>query len=100
MALVNCPECGKQVSTGAVSCPNCGMVLPRGTPNAAAPAAGFVVAPAAAQVPEKTLWEGGPALALVYGKIVGIVVRAIILYVVAYLLVVYALPAVSTTSAD
>ena len=24
MALVNCPECGKEVSESAVSCPNCG----------------------------------------------------------------------------
>lgn len=24
MALINCPECGKQVSTHAESCPNCG----------------------------------------------------------------------------
>ncbi len=25
MALINCPECGKQVSTSAVACPNCGF---------------------------------------------------------------------------
>jgi Bacterial PH domain/zinc-ribbon domain len=24
MALINCPECGKQVSTAATSCPSCG----------------------------------------------------------------------------
>lgn len=24
MALVNCPDCGKQISQNAVSCPNCG----------------------------------------------------------------------------
>jgi uncharacterized membrane protein YdbT with pleckstrin-like domain len=24
MALINCPECGKQVSTAAVACPSCG----------------------------------------------------------------------------
>jgi RNA polymerase subunit RPABC4/transcription elongation factor Spt4 len=24
MALINCPECGKQVSSNALSCPNCG----------------------------------------------------------------------------
>ena len=24
MALINCPECGKQVSTAAKACPNCG----------------------------------------------------------------------------
>ena len=27
MALINCPECGKQISDKAVSCPNCGMPL-------------------------------------------------------------------------
>jgi ribosomal protein L37E len=25
MALINCPECGKQVSTAAQACPNCGF---------------------------------------------------------------------------
>ena len=25
MALINCPDCGKQVSTAAKSCPNCGF---------------------------------------------------------------------------
>ncbi len=25
MALINCPECGKQVSTSAQACPNCGF---------------------------------------------------------------------------
>src|SRR5215471_13464541 len=24
MALINCPECGKQVSTAAATCPHCG----------------------------------------------------------------------------
>lgn len=27
MALINCPECGKQVSDKAVSCPNCGCPI-------------------------------------------------------------------------
>jgi hypothetical protein len=27
MALINCPECGKEVSTSAVACPNCGHPL-------------------------------------------------------------------------
>lgn len=27
MSLINCPECGKQVSTMAISCPNCGYPL-------------------------------------------------------------------------
>ena len=24
MALINCPECGKEISDKAISCPNCG----------------------------------------------------------------------------
>ena len=27
MALINCPECGKEVSDKATSCPNCGLPL-------------------------------------------------------------------------
>jgi len=27
MALINCPECGKQVSTAAQSCPSCGYPI-------------------------------------------------------------------------
>ena len=30
MALVNCPECGKQISTNAASCPYCGSTLWKG----------------------------------------------------------------------
>ncbi len=30
MALVDCPECGKRVSTLAVACPHCGFPLSRG----------------------------------------------------------------------
>lgn len=33
MALINCPECGKQVSTSAKACPACGFpVAPEGVP--------------------------------------------------------------------
>lgn len=27
MAMMNCPECGKEISNSAVSCPNCGYVI-------------------------------------------------------------------------
>ena len=30
MALINCPECGKQISTNAASCPYCGSSLWKG----------------------------------------------------------------------
>lgn len=32
MALINCPECGKNVSTDADFCPNCGYKLHKYTP--------------------------------------------------------------------
>lgn len=32
MALINCPECGKQVSTAAQSCPSCGFPIATQTP--------------------------------------------------------------------
>ena len=31
MALIKCPECGKDVSTAAESCPHCGYPLKKGT---------------------------------------------------------------------
>lgn len=27
MALINCPECGKEVSDKAKTCPNCGIAI-------------------------------------------------------------------------
>ena len=29
MALIKCPECGKEISDKAISCPNCGLPLRR-----------------------------------------------------------------------
>jgi membrane protein YdbS with pleckstrin-like domain len=101
MALVSCPECGKQVSTGAMSCPHCGMVLTSGAPPPPANAAGVVFAPGAAPAaPEQTLWEGRPSLALVFGKILGFILRAIVLVAVGYLIIEFGLPALETMSAD
>ena len=31
MALITCPECGKQISDKALSCPNCGLPLSQDT---------------------------------------------------------------------
>ena len=31
MALINCPECSKEVSSKAPACPNCGVVLNKST---------------------------------------------------------------------
>lgn len=33
MALINCPECGKEVSERAITCPNCGMKIGNGYSN-------------------------------------------------------------------
>ncbi len=35
MALINCPECGKQVSTAALACPSCGYPVAPQAPEAA-----------------------------------------------------------------
>lgn len=29
MALIKCPECGKEISDKAQSCPNCGYPIPK-----------------------------------------------------------------------
>jgi membrane protein YdbS with pleckstrin-like domain len=101
MALVTCPECGQQVSTGAVSCPHCGMVLSSGAAAGGAPSPGIVFAPGAAPpVPEQTLWEGRPSVSLVYGKLLRLIVRLIVLIIIGYLVLVVALPALEETSAD
>lgn len=101
MALVKCPECGGQVSTGATSCPHCGIVLSREVPAAAVSAAGVTFAPGGKPVgPEQTLWEGRPSMTLVYGKILRVILHAIVLYGIAYGLIEYAIPALQTSSAD
>ena len=51
MSLINCPECGKQVSTAAQACPQCGFPVAAqmpGTATAAGPAT--VAAPSAAEL--------------------------------------------------
>ncbi len=44
MALMNCPECSKQISDQAKSCPNCGWVVPK------------------KQIPEEVLLKANPAM--------------------------------------
>ena len=83
MALISCPECKQQVSTEAVSCPHCGKQLTGSA--AAAPTAGpgFFV-PGGAPGPEETLWEGRPSIALLYGKLVRLFIRLIIVIVIGH----------------
>ena len=100
MALVSCPECGQQVSTAATSCPHCGMVLSGGAAVQAS-GAGVVFTPGSGAIaPEQTLWEGRPSLALAYGRILGLLLRAIVLMVVGYLVLHFGLPALQSISED
>ncbi|MGO9830872.1 MAG: PH domain-containing protein [Myxococcaceae bacterium] len=80
MALVNCPECGKPVSTQAAACPHCGVALaaPSG------PVRGLGLS-AAAVPPEQTLWEASPSARLLVGDTVAtlaVVLTAVLLLAV------------------
>ena len=86
MALVTCPECRQQISTDAVSCPHCGKILSGGgIGSSAGPGGtGIAFAPAGTPVAEQTLWEGGPSIALAYGKVLRLVIRAVVLFAIGY----------------
>jgi membrane protein YdbS with pleckstrin-like domain len=101
MALVTCPECRQQISTDAVSCPHCGKILSGGAvASSAAPAgSGVVFAPAGAPVEEQTLWEGGPSVALIYGKVLRLVIRGIVLFAIGYFVITTGLPAATSIPA-
>jgi membrane protein YdbS with pleckstrin-like domain len=99
MALTKCPECGQQVSTEAVSCPHCGkQLLPGIGVNPSSGPAFF--GSASPPGPEQTLWEGRPSVALLYGKILRLFIRAVILVAIAYLVVTMGLPAVASISRE
>ena len=101
MALVKCPECGNQVSTAAVSCPHCGNVLSVAAPISSGGSGGIVFpTAAAAQVAEQTLWEGGPSTALVYGKVLRLIVRAVVLLAIGYFVLNVGLPAAASVSGE
>jgi len=70
MALTTCPDCRREISTAAPVCPHCGR------PNAPA-----VTAPVTTQAPsaEETLWHGSPSWLLLLGKIIWLVLAAIVL---------------------
>jgi membrane protein YdbS with pleckstrin-like domain len=97
MALISCPECKQQVSTEAVLCPHCGKQLTGSA--AAAPTAGpgFFV-PGGAPGPEETLWEGRPSIALLYGKLVRLFIRLIIVSVIGYFALTTGLSALASLS--
>jgi len=83
MALISCPECKQQVSTEAVSCPHCGKQLTESAAAAPTAGSGFFV-PRSAPGPEETLWEGRPSIALLYGKLLRLFIRLIIVIVIGY----------------
>lgn len=98
MALVTCPECRQQVSTDAVSCPHCGKILSGG--GVASPigpgGTGIAFAPAGTPIAEQTLWEGGPSIALAYGKMLRLVIRAAFLFAIGYFVKTTGLPAATS----
>jgi len=98
MALVTCPECKQQVSTEAVSCPHCGKQLTGNVAPPTSPAAYFV--PGGTASPEETIWEGTPSMALVYGKIVKIAIRLLIVFVVGFYAISAGLPALASISSQ
>jgi membrane protein YdbS with pleckstrin-like domain len=98
MALVECPECKQQVSTAAVSCPHCGKQL-SGFAAAAVPGSAFFAPPGVAG-PEQPLWEGRPSIALLYGKILWVILKCIVLFLIGYFAVTIALPSLSSLSPE
>jgi PH (Pleckstrin Homology) domain-containing protein len=70
MPVVTCPDCGREVSTMALACPHCGR--PSSPTTYAAPAA-------AAPMAEETLWRGSPSARVLVGRIIAILLTAILI---------------------
>jgi len=98
MALVACPECRQQVSTEATSCPHCGKQL-SGIAAAAVPGS-VVFASGGVPSSEQTLWEGRPSVALLFGKLVGVIIRCLVLFTIGYFLITIGLPTLASLSAE
>jgi len=73
MPVVTCPDCGREVSTMAAACPHCGRP--------SSPAA--YAAPVAVPTAEETLWRGSPSARVLVGKIIVIILSAILIPVAA-----------------
>ncbi len=78
MALIQCSECRREVSSQAPACPHCGMPIGAAAMAGAAPAgpaavpAAFAAALGSTQPgAEQTLWEGSPSLKELLAGIVG-----------------------------
>ena len=72
MALVPCPECGKQMSDQAPSCPHCGYAPPGGPVRFAAVGA---ATPDAGRR-ETVIWEGSPSLKLLLVQVLRTLILA------------------------
>ncbi|MEA2238339.1 MAG: hypothetical protein QOC81_3063 [Thermoanaerobaculia bacterium] len=72
MPVITCPDCGRDVSTLATACPHCGRPSPAGFAPIAAPAAG---SPA---MVEETLWQGSPSWRILLGKVVVMILTAVL----------------------
>jgi membrane protein YdbS with pleckstrin-like domain len=71
MPVVTCPDCGREVSTMAAACPHCGR--PSSPATYAAPTV------AIPPIAEETLWRGSPSARVLVGKIVAIILTAILI---------------------
>lgn len=98
MALVACPECNQQVSTEAASCPHCGKRL-MGNVSAAGAGPAFF-APGGAPGPEQTIWEGRPSVALVYGRLLRLIIRFSIAVPIGYIAITSGLPTLASISSE
>src|SRR5205823_14866878 len=68
---------------------------------AAAPVSGPVVfAPGALPGPEQPLWEGRPSLALLFGKLVRVIIRCLVVFTIGYFAVTIGLPALASMSPE
>jgi hypothetical protein len=71
MPVIACPDCGREVSTFAPACPHCGRPSPAG----GAPMPASVASSAA----EETLWKGTPSPKVLIGRVVGLVLIAVLI---------------------
>jgi membrane protein YdbS with pleckstrin-like domain len=76
MPVVTCPDCGRDVSTLAAACPHCGRPSPAGF-------APISAANAPAVTAEETMWRGRPSVRVLIGKVVAVIVIAIVVPVAA-----------------